>query len=331
MYNKQSVPKVTNTWIFIDFTHRIKKNSKRFIQILDRDLVLWRTNNGVLSLFDAYCPHLGGNFSYGQVCGEELQCNYHKKKFNTLGICHGLTAKANSYPLQVINNMLFAWIGNHTPTWQMPDFLTGYRKSSHCKWKILRTAHFHFKYHPRNAGENSADANHFKTFHKMCDTYEPSEIIEKTDHNLICRIKMQGSSLWSNKIKQDIELEVNSIGPCTVIIDSYVKVKQREFCYKFVYLCTPTVGDNTDFTVNTAIRVAPKDENDTLFKRISYYIFANISFFLSIYEFWRESKKVFEPKSNYWYPNITQQESVIQEYYDWYRRFYRDDKRPEEL
>lgn len=330
MYNRQAVPRLTNSWIFIDFANRIKKGSRRFIQVMHRDLVLWRTQSGKISLLDAYCPHLGGNLSHGKVCGEALECNYHKKRFNSDGTCHGLSLKASSYLLQELNNMVFAWFGDKPPTWQVPDFLTGYRSSRDCKWKIFRTLRCHYNFSPKNAGENAADANHFKTFHNLCTTYEPSEIIEMTDHNLICRIKTLGSP-WSKKISQEVVLDVNTIGASTIIVDSYIKLQGREFCLKFIYLGTPTIGENTNFTINTARRVEPKKQGASLLDKAIDYIFANVSFIASIYEFRRESKEVFEPRSNYWNPQISEQETTIRKYYDWYNRFYIREKMPEEI
>lgn len=330
MYNRQVVPPISNTWVFLEFITHIKKGSRKLIQVLDRDLVLWRTQSGKINLFDAYCPHLGGNLSYGKVKGEVLECNYHKKCFNSEGRCNGLSVAARAYTLYEINNMVFAWFGDKAPEWTVPDFLTGFFRTGDSRWKLFRTLRFNYKYPPKNVGENSADANHFKTYHRMCKTYEPAQMIEINKHHLVCKLKMQGNSPWSKKAIQQLNLEVNSIGACIFVVDSSIKIKDKEFAFKFIYLCTPTVGENTRFTVSTAIKTYPLPPR-SIVEKISAYIFANISFCASVFEFCRESRTVFEPKSNFWRPPVTQQETIIQQYYDWYNQFYTREKLPEEI
>lgn len=318
MHIREIVPRITNTWIFIGFNDQLKNGSKKFIKVMHRDLVLWRTNSGTISLFDAYCPHMGANLSYGKVRGEVLECNYHKKCYRTTGVCVSKGNAAHSYPLHVSHNMIFAWFGSQEPSWEMPDLLTGFHKKPESKWKIFKIARLRFNFHPRNMGENSVDALHFKTFHNACNTYEPAEILEITDHSLTTRINLLDNPLFKSTKK--VELVITSLGPSIVIVNTSIKLKKRNEYFKFIYFGTPTQDETTNFVVVMAI----PDETKfgiSLWEKINRYLFARVAFIAQVWEFRRESKSVFMHKSNF-RPSFSPTEEVMRIYYDWYSRFY---------
>lgn len=319
MHVKVLVPAVTNTWVFIDFLKRIKPGSVTGLKIMERDLVLWRTQSGTVTLFSAYCPHLGGNLAFGKVRGEALECLYHKKHFSTTGICRGLAASAFSYPLQEKNGMLFAWIGDSSPSWEMPNFLLGSHQDPQSVWRIFRKTFYRFNFPPRYVGENSVDANHFKTFHKICTTYDPLEVVLKDDYRFISKLKTKNNQ--SKYLPQEIEVVVTSIGPCNSVVDSIIKLKKKAYQLKFIYLATPTQNSNTNFHVFMAVPMNEHEDN-SLRQRILAYFYFHFAFISQTWEFRRESKTVFEPKSNLVNPVLNQQEDAIKEYYDWYQRFY---------
>lgn len=316
MHVREMVPLVTNTWIFIDFDHRVKKGSKKLIKIMHRDLVLWRTQSGTIGLLDAYCPHMGADLSYGTVRGEVLECNFHKKCFTPTGKCQKGPA-ANYYPIQLSNNMIFAWFGTQDPTWEMPDFLSGSHEKPESKWKIFRTVRLNYDFHPRSIGENSVDVVHFKTFHKICITYKPVEILEITDHSFTSKITLIGNPLVKHETDV-IELIIETIGACTVVVNASVQHKDQRTSYKFIYFGTPLQKDNTNFVMMMAIE--PK-LGASVWNKITTYLFARFAFFVQIWEFRRESKKVFMPKSNF-QPNFAPSEEALKSFYDWYSRFY---------
>lgn len=315
--DKLLVPHVTNTWVYIDFLKRIKPGSIRSLKIMDRDLVLWRTKSGVVSLFGAYCPHLGGNLGLGKVRDESLECLYHKKRFNSSGICPALEKPALNYTLQEKNGMIFAWIGESRPSWEMPNLLIGSYQDPQSVWQIFRKTLYRFNFPPKNVGENSADANHFKTYHKICTSYDPLQVVLKDDYRFITKLITYGYP--KKHLPREMEIVVTSIGPCNSVVDSIIKLKNIAFQVKFIYLATPTQKGNTNFRVLMAV---PKTFNSSLGQKIIEYFYYHFAFIAQTWEFRRESRTVFEPKSNLVNPALNQQEVAIKEYYDWYQRFY---------
>ena len=56
------------------------------LQYFGQHLALWRDDNGVAHVNDAFCPHLGAHFGHGgSVDGEELICPFHGWRFDAEG------------------------------------------------------------------------------------------------------------------------------------------------------------------------------------------------------------------------------------------------------
>ncbi|GGK30514.1 Rieske (2Fe-2S) protein [Salinarimonas ramus] len=67
--------------------------------ILDgRELVAWRTGEGVLRLFEDRCPHRGMRLSFGFVRGDALVCLYHGWRWGADGGCRAIPAHPELTP-----------------------------------------------------------------------------------------------------------------------------------------------------------------------------------------------------------------------------------------
>ena len=47
------------------------------VQLLERDVVLWRADDGAVQAFADQCPHRGARLSLGRVHDNRLECAYH--------------------------------------------------------------------------------------------------------------------------------------------------------------------------------------------------------------------------------------------------------------
>ncbi len=316
---RQVPPTLMNTWVFVTFLSKIKPGSRKPILMMNRDLVLWRTQSGAISLLDAYCTHMGAHLGYGVVRGEVLECVFHKRCFNTKGICPGRGNPNKSYPLYIMHDMVFAWFGDQQPSWKMPDFLSNFPLYPESKWKIFKVKKRNYHFPPKDLLDNTVDAMHFKTFHHRCDSYQPPQILKVTDYSFISKVIFFCKSL--SKLNMEMELETESYGPCTLIVNSTVKVKKQEFLYKFIFLCVPIKNVNTDYTLALAVKTDHYDQS-SLIKKILNFIFNNYSFYVQLFEFHKESKMVWELKTYLPKPDISSNEKAIYEYNNWYNKFY---------
>ncbi len=88
-------------------------------RILNRPVVVFRTESGAPAAFDDCCPHRMVPLSLGRVEGESLRCGYHGLQFATDGRCvkvpgqddapRGLDVKA--YPVVERWRLVWVWMG----------------------------------------------------------------------------------------------------------------------------------------------------------------------------------------------------------------------------
>lgn len=102
------------------------------LTLLGQNFVLFRDENGNFGLLDRQCPHRGADLSFGRLetstssrwgaPSSGLRCPFHGWKFATNGQCLDTPAepegsrlcdsvRARSYPLQVKNQVIWAWLG----------------------------------------------------------------------------------------------------------------------------------------------------------------------------------------------------------------------------
>lgn len=93
------------------------------IEFFGRELVLFRTEQGVLGLVDRYCPHMGTDLSNGTVVRSCLVCPMHHWRFNTQGECESAQKKIRiaKFPVCEKYGIVFAFLGKE-PLFDLPDF-----------------------------------------------------------------------------------------------------------------------------------------------------------------------------------------------------------------
>lgn len=78
--------KTLSPYILVAFC-ALSLNEKNNI-IPGQNLCVYRGEDGVVRCVDAYCPHLGANLAIGgSVCGNCIECPFHKWKFGEDGAC----------------------------------------------------------------------------------------------------------------------------------------------------------------------------------------------------------------------------------------------------
>lgn len=322
MHVKEEAPSLTNTWVFVDFTSQLQNGCLKSITLMNRKLVLWRTQSGKISLIDAYCTHMGTHLGSSKVRGELIECIFHKRCFTAQGECEGNGKSTRSYPLSLHKDMIFAWIGETPPSWNLPPLFTGFPQQPRTKWRIFKYRRFNFNFHSKGMAENGVDSSHFKIYHNFCKSYEPVNIISVTPHCFISQLKFLGYPMLSKlKIAHEIEFISENYGPCTLVINLTIKLTKENLYFKFFYISTPVEGNNTNYILAMAILDEPHKKNSFL-RKIFEYVYFSFIFMCQTREFRRESIEVWETKSFLAQPDFTQQEQAMQIFHDWYSQFY---------
>ena len=90
----------------------------RMMQVFGTKLVVYRgKEDGEVHILDAYCPHMGGDLSGGEVCGNSVVCPFHKWSWGADGVCDDIPyaskipekAVIKSWPTLEKNGLVFVW------------------------------------------------------------------------------------------------------------------------------------------------------------------------------------------------------------------------------
>jgi phenylpropionate dioxygenase-like ring-hydroxylating dioxygenase large terminal subunit len=90
-------------------------------RLLDRDIVLWRSQDGRAVAFDDRCAHRGFPLSDGYVDGDRLLCGYHGCSYDADGRCVHIPTQPNvppgmsvqTFPILEEPPFVWIWLGPH--------------------------------------------------------------------------------------------------------------------------------------------------------------------------------------------------------------------------
>lgn len=97
------------------------------VTLYGKRLVLFRDDEGELGLIDRHCPHRGADLCFGRREDNGLRCPFHGWHFDRTGQCVEQpaepedstmykTIKLPSFPVMERDGVLFAYLGEGTPT-----------------------------------------------------------------------------------------------------------------------------------------------------------------------------------------------------------------------
>ena len=73
-------------WFQVAWATDIAVGETKPLKYFGRDLVLWRDEQSVVHVQDAFCPHLGAHLGHGgKVVGCEIACPFHGWRFDDAG------------------------------------------------------------------------------------------------------------------------------------------------------------------------------------------------------------------------------------------------------
>lgn len=159
-------------WFQVAWSDELPAGGVMPLSCFGRELVLFRTEEGVAHALDAYCPHLGAHLGHGgKVQQGILQCPFHGWRFNGQGQCVEIPhagkvppgAVLGTWPVQELDGALFL---HHAPDgvlspWRVPALL----EASAEGWVLFQKKQWRIRTHAQEIAENIADATHFRYVH----------------------------------------------------------------------------------------------------------------------------------------------------------------------
>ena len=194
------LPPFPRGWFAIAFSAELEPGAVQRRHYFGRELVVYRTESGQVSLADAYCPHLGAHLGHGgRVEGERLVCPFHGWQFGPDGRCAAMPYgkripdRARLAPWQVIeqNGVVLAyWDGvdgsGSGAAWKPPVVdLGAYSEMRSRTWELAS--------HPQEVMENSADGAHFRYIHKthyMDVAVQP--VVDESSFDIVFQTNAEG-------------------------------------------------------------------------------------------------------------------------------------------
>ncbi len=80
-------PVLWNDWHPVAASAGLAIGAMQPVRLLEQELVIWRSGDGVVQAWDDRCPHRGARLSLGWVKDDRLVCAYHGWQFDHAGAC----------------------------------------------------------------------------------------------------------------------------------------------------------------------------------------------------------------------------------------------------
>ncbi|MCY4154810.1 MAG: aromatic ring-hydroxylating dioxygenase subunit alpha [Gammaproteobacteria bacterium] len=203
-------PIMLNDWHVVANVNDVPEGGKIATQLLERDLLLWRSNGQLHAWLDR-CPHRGSKLSLGEIRGgDTLVCPYHGWHFNSAGQCtlmpahpqQPISGRARVTTLQVREKYGLVWVCLGDPAGEAPEF-HGVDEDYH----LVITGPYDVATSGPRAVENFLDLSHFPFVHSGYLGEEP--YTEMDDYEVAVvdnEIRVTNVSAWQPRAN------VNSAG-----------------------------------------------------------------------------------------------------------------------
>jgi 3-ketosteroid 9alpha-monooxygenase subunit A len=169
----EGLPPYPNGWYQVAYSDEIAPGQVEALHYFGKDFVVFRSENGTLSVLDAHCSHMGAHLGHGgRVCGQTIECPFHAWKFDTEGKCveipyaQKIPSKSpmRSWAVTEINSAIYVWFHNQgeAPQWEL-EAIAQFDDVEN--WEYFERRRWQIKSRNQEMAENSVDKAHFKYVH----------------------------------------------------------------------------------------------------------------------------------------------------------------------
>jgi len=297
-------------WFILLCSNELANGEVKSVEYFGQRLVVFRSEEGEVSVLDAFCPHLGADLGIGgKVVGDTIKCPFHAWRFNGEGQCVDIPyaekipkkACTRSWQLDEVNGFIFIW---HAPAGVEPDYripvIPEYEDDAWTTWTMnIRT----IDTHPREIVENVADRGHFSIVH--------GTHIDKFDNEFVDHMAVQhseGVAYPRGGGKDEFKLKATYYGPAYQITEMDSALPNR-----LVNAHTPISENQLHLRFGVMLKKIADDERMSLFAQ-KYVENLQIGF--------AEDVQIWEHKVYRAQPNFCDGDGPIGKLRRWYRQFY---------
>ena len=167
-------------WHCLGLAEHFADGKPHSVEAFGTKLVIWEGKDGQLRALDAYCRHMGGDLSRGEVVGDDVACPFHAWRWSGDGRCTDIPyarrvpprARTRAWPIVVQDGQLLLW---HDPEGNPPDpemeipRIDGWEAGEWTPW-VWRSVLVAGS-HCRDIVDNMVDMAHFYYVHQGLPTY----------------------------------------------------------------------------------------------------------------------------------------------------------------
>jgi len=176
-------------WFCVGLSRDLPVGGVLPVKAFEKDLVVFRGEDGKAVVLGAYCPHMGAHLGCGgTVVGNQLKCPFHAWEFNGAGKCTKIPyaghippkASVRKWELVEKNGLLMVWnnIEGGAPEWELPEV----PEVGSPDWTEFTVREWDIKTHSFEMAENQVDVAHFQYLHGTLNY--PASVAEEAGHIL---------------------------------------------------------------------------------------------------------------------------------------------------
>lgn len=178
-----------NGWFNLCSSSAVAKGKVIEVEAFDQKFAVFRGENGIVKVFDVFCPHLNANLADGFVKGNNLVCPFHGWEFKQDGQCGHIpyskdappkVAKVKTWEVLEVWGLILVWFHaeDKAPSWNPEHYLPELANyNSHGNTSDILNIHL------QDFAENGADYGHFNFVHGLM-TVPFSENTIKVEHTV---------------------------------------------------------------------------------------------------------------------------------------------------
>jgi nitrite reductase/ring-hydroxylating ferredoxin subunit len=308
-----------NGWFRLAYSHEVARGAIVRVSAAGQELIVFRGKDGVASVLDAHCPHLGADLSAGgKVVDNTVMCPFHSWQFAPDGQCVKIPncdripkkAVLRAWPVRERDGVVYFYYDaeGRAPAFDVPEgpYRQGvsWSRPMYFKWRI--------RMHIQEVVENAVDTAHFPVVH----AYARPPVIEKLETN--------GPSFTVQLTTQ--RFGMNFVGPSPMTISYHgMGVTHAHVMAKLgnklgietgvILNTTPVDQEHCEITIMARFRKSWNPLWNTILRPIMQHEIRND---------FRNDIPIWEAKRYYEKPMLSAADGPIQVLRKWCRQFYSD-------
>src|SRR5262249_33065543 len=141
-------------WYWVTRSDKVIKKKVIPCRLMDRELAVYRGEDGVIRVVDAFCPHMGAHLAEGKVEKNGIRCFFHHWRFDENGTCDEIPClnhkpsgniQLKQWHVREEYGLIWVWVGEGEPPHNVPKPRD--LEDEECEWmlgsRFIKACHPH--------------------------------------------------------------------------------------------------------------------------------------------------------------------------------------------